>query len=200
KHFPGGGARENGTDPHYAEGRFNVYPTPGSLEKYHLPPFQAAIDAGTASVMPYYAIPSRQRSATPRGRVTEFEQRGFAFNTEILGLLRSMAHHGYINSGSGVLAQMAWGVQEASTAEGVGLAVRAGTDSFADTNDVGSVREAYLTGHVSTERLDDAARRLLVELFQLGLFDDPYVDPQEADRVVANAEAEAAAADAHRRS
>ena len=28
KHFPGGGARENGTDPHYAEGRFNIYPTP----------------------------------------------------------------------------------------------------------------------------------------------------------------------------
>ncbi|HJB11874.1 MAG TPA: glycoside hydrolase family 3 protein [Candidatus Brachybacterium merdavium] len=200
KHFPGGGARENGTDPHYAEGRFNVYPTPGSLENYHLPPFQAAIDAGTASVMPYYAVPSRQKSATPQGRVTEFEQLGFAFNTEILGLLRSMGHEGYINSDSGVLSKMAWGVEEASTAERVGLAVRAGTDIFADTNDVGSVREAYLTGHVSTERLDDAARRLLVELFQLGLFDDPYVDPQEADRVVANAEAEAAAADAHRRS
>lgn len=65
KHFPGGGARENGTDPHYAEGRFNVYPTAGSLEDYHLPPFQSAIDAGTASVMPYYAIPPRRR---PRPR------------------------------------------------------------------------------------------------------------------------------------
>jgi beta-glucosidase len=28
KHFPGGGARENGMDPHYAEGQANVYPTP----------------------------------------------------------------------------------------------------------------------------------------------------------------------------
>jgi beta-glucosidase len=68
KHFPGGGARENGFDPHYAEGRFNVYPTPGSLQKYHLPPFQAAIDAGTSSVMPYYAIPSAEKSAMPSGR------------------------------------------------------------------------------------------------------------------------------------
>lgn len=25
KHFPGGGARENGFDPHYEEGKFNVY-------------------------------------------------------------------------------------------------------------------------------------------------------------------------------
>jgi beta-glucosidase len=68
KHFPGGGARENGFDPHYAEGRFNVYPTPGSLQKYHLPPFQAAIEAGTSSVMPYYAIPSAEKSAMPSGR------------------------------------------------------------------------------------------------------------------------------------
>ena len=41
KHFPGGGARENGFDPHYSLGQWNVYPTEGSLEKYHLPPFKA---------------------------------------------------------------------------------------------------------------------------------------------------------------
>lgn len=40
KHFPGGGARENGYDPHYAAGQWNVYQTPGSLEKYHLPSFR----------------------------------------------------------------------------------------------------------------------------------------------------------------
>ena len=41
KHFPGGGARENGFDPHYVEGKLNCYPTPGSFETYHLPPFRA---------------------------------------------------------------------------------------------------------------------------------------------------------------
>lgn len=200
KHFPGGGARENGTDPHYAEGRFNVYPTPGSLEDYHLPPFQAAIDAGTSSIMPYYAIPSDQKSSTPQGRLTEFEQVGFAFNKEILDLLRTMGHTGYINSDSGVLSKMAWGVEDATTAQRVGLAVMAGTDMFADTNDVASVREAYLAGYFTTERLDQAAQRLLVELFQLGLFENPYADPDEADRAVQNPEAVAAAEDAHRRS
>jgi hypothetical protein len=58
-----------------------VYPTPGSLAKYHLPPFQAAIDAGTSSVMPYYAIPSAEKSAMPQPPLEEFEQVGFAFNT-----------------------------------------------------------------------------------------------------------------------
>ena len=200
KHFPGGGARENGTDPHYAEGRFNIYPTPGSLEDYHLPPFQAAIDAGTSSVMPYYAIPSDEKSSTPQGRVTEFEQVGFAFNREILDLLRQMGHRGYINSDSGVLSKMAWGVEELTTAERVGAAVMAGTDMFADTNDVDSVREAYVKGLFTSERLDEAARLLLEELFALGLFENPYADPEEADRVVANPEAAAAALDAHRRS
>lgn len=200
KHFPGGGARENGTDPHYAEGRFNVYPTPGSLEDYHLPPFQAAIDAGTSSIMPYYAIPSDEKSSTPQGRVTEFEQVGFAFNKEILDLLRAMGHNGYINSDSGVLSKMAWGVEDATTAQRVGLAVMAGTDMFADTNDVASVREAYLAGYFTPQRLDEAASRLLVELFELGLFENPYADPAEADRVVQNPEAVAAAKDAHRRS
>ena len=33
KHFPGGGPRENGFDPHYAAGQWNVYATPGSLQK-----------------------------------------------------------------------------------------------------------------------------------------------------------------------
>ena len=200
KHFPGGGARENGTDPHYAEGSFNIYPTPGSLEEYHLPPFQAAIDAGTSSIMPYYAIPSEEKSSTPQGRVTDFEQVGFAFNREILDLLRAMGHRGYINSDSGILSKMAWGVEELTPAERAGRTVMAGTDMFADTNDVASVREAYVTGQFTTQRLDEAAALLLEELFTLGLFENPYADPEEADRVVANAEAQAAAADAHRRS
>ena len=200
KHFPGGGARENGTDPHYAEGRFNIYPTPGSLEDYHLPPFQAAIDADTSSVMPYYAIPSDEKSSTPQGRVSEFEQVGFAFNREILDLLRQMGHRGYINSDSGVLSKMAWGVEELTTAERVGAAVMAGTDMFADTNDVDAVREAYVKGLFTSQRLDEAATLLLEELFALGLFENPYADPEEADRVVANPEATAAALEAHRRS
>lgn len=199
-HFPGGGARENGFDPHYAEGRFNVYRTPGSLETYHLPPFQAAIDAGTSSVMPYYAIPSKEKSTLPQPPLEEFEQVGFAFNREVLRVLREMGHRGYINSDSGILSKMAWGVEELSTPERAGKAVSAGTDVIADTNDVGSIREAYVRGLFSAQRLDEAAAALLTEMFALILFEDPYVDPDEADRVVANAAFQEVADEAHRRS
>ena len=173
KHFPGGGARENGFDPHYAEGKDNVYPTPGSLATYHLPPFQAAIDAGTASVMPYYAIPSAAKSAMPQEPLADFEDVGFAFNAGMLGLLRTMGHRGYVNSDSGVLSKMAWGVEELTVPERVGKAVTAGTDVFADTNDVGSIRDAFLRGYFTAERLDEAARLLTEEMFALGLFDNP---------------------------
>lgn len=200
KHFPGGGPRENGFDPHYEEGKFNVYPTPGSLQTYHLPPFQAAIDAGTSSVMPYYAIPSAGKSAMPQPPLDDFEQVGFAFNTAMLELLRSMGHRGYINSDSGILSKMAWGVEELSVPERVGRAVMAGTDIIADTNDVGSIRTAYLQGLFSSERLDEAARLLTEEMFALGLFDNPYVDPEAADQVVTNDAFVAAAENAHRRS
>lgn len=37
KNFPGGGARENGFDPHYVQGQWNVYQTEDSLRTYHLP-------------------------------------------------------------------------------------------------------------------------------------------------------------------
>jgi beta-glucosidase len=97
-----------------------------------------------------------------------------------------MGHRGYVNSDSGILSKMAWGVAELSVPERVGKAVMAGTDMIADTNDVGSIREAYLRGLFSSERLDEAARRLTEEMFALGLFDNPYVDPERADAVVAN--------------
>ena len=200
KHFPGGGARENGFDPHYEEGKFNVYRTPGSLQKYHLPPFQAAIDAGTSSVMPYYAIPSAEKSGMPQPPLSDFEPVGFAFNAEVLDLLSSMGHRGYVNSDSGILSKMAWGVADLSVPERVGRAVMAGTDMIADTNDVGSIREAYLRGLFSSERLDEAARRLTEEMFALGLFDNPYVDPEQADAVVANDRFAEAAWEAHRKS
>ena len=59
KHFPGGGARENGFDPHYAAGQWNVYATEGSLQKYHIPTFRPAVKYHAASIMPYYSKPTR---------------------------------------------------------------------------------------------------------------------------------------------
>lgn len=203
KHFPGGGARENGFDPHYEEGKYNPYPTPGSLEKYHLPPFLAAVEAGTSSIMPYYAIPSNEKSALPQAPFDgEWEQVGFCFNKPwITDLLRDqIGHKGYVNSDSGVLTGMAWGVEDLTMPERVAKAIDAGTDILADTNDVASIRAAYDQGLVTRDRLELSAKRLLAEMFALGLFENPYRDPEAAEQIVANPDHAAAAEEAHRRS
>ena len=44
--------------------------------------------------------------------------------------------------------------------------------------------EAVEEGRVSEQRIDESARRLLIVKFQLGLFDDPFVDEDEAERIV----------------
>jgi beta-glucosidase len=43
-------------------------------------------------------------------------------------------------------------------------------------------REAITEGRVGAARIDDAVRRVLRAKMELGLFEDPYVDPDEAER------------------
>lgn len=205
KHFPGGGARENGFDPHYEEGKWNLYPTPGSLEKYHLPPFQAAVEHGTSSIMPYYSMPSIEKSVVQQfeGEDIPYEEVGFTFNHYFIqNLLRDqLGFKGYINSDSGIINKMSWGVEDLSDAARFAKAVNAGTDIIADTNDIGNLKEAIEKGWISEQRIDEANIRLLTEMFALGLFDDQtYVDPAQATEVVQTKQHWDAAYEAHKKS
>ena len=225
KHFPGGGARENGFDPHYAAGQWNVYATPGSLETYHLPPFAAAVKAGTASVMPYYSKPAAAKSEPQhdlQGNVIEMEPYGFAYNRYFIDtMLRGqMGFTGYINSDTGIAHNMAWGVEMLDVPERIGFAVNhAGVDIISGLFDNDAGQQAYDRAHtdyydthaipqgftkdqlvLTDEALDRAVTRTLTELFALGMFEDPFRDPESAERVVADPADRAAAAEAHRRS
>lgn len=216
KHFPGGGARENGFDPHYALGQWNPYPTENSLETYHLSPFQAAVDKNVSSIMPYYAKPYAAKSAAQvfDGMDIDLsEEVGFAFNKAFIGdLLREkMGHAGYINSDSGIIGNMAWGMMDYDVPTRAAYAVNAGTDIISDTNDVWSIKEAYRRGveeadkyeaeHVlSIERIDEANVRLLKEMFALGLFENPYRDSENAEAVVAAAREDERVYRAHQKS
>lgn len=216
KHFPGGGARENGFDPHYSLGQWNPYPTENSLETYHLAPFQAAVDRKVSSIMPYYAKPYGAKSAPQVYQGMELdlnEAVGFAFNKAFIGdLLRDkMGHEGYINSDSGIIGNMAWGMHDYDVPVRAAYAINAGTDIISDTNDVWSIKEAYRRGveeadkyppeHVlSIERIDEANVRLLKEMFAAGLFENPYRDLENAEAVVAAARADERVYKAHQKS
>ncbi|MDR7240085.1 glycoside hydrolase family 3 protein [Neobacillus drentensis] len=205
KHFPGGGPRENGFDPHYEEGKWNLYPTPGSLEEYHLPPFRAAVEHGTSSMMPYYSIPSIRKSVEQEfeGEVIPFEEVGFTFNDYFLNtiLREKLGFKGYINSDSGVTSKMSWGVETLSEAERFAKAINAGTDLISDTNDIENLKTAIENGWISEERINEANVRLLSEMFALGLFDNrTYVSPDQAAEAVKNPANWEAAYEAHKKS
>lgn len=203
KHFPGGGPRENGFDPHYKEGKWNCYPTPGSLDRYHMPPFKAATNS--SSFMPYYSAPSIKKSVyqTVDGVDVPFEETGIAFNHYFLNdvLRGQMGFTGYVNSDSGITDNMCWGVEDLSCAERFAKAVMSGTDMIADSNNIADLKEAIVRGWISPARVDEACTRLLVEMFALGLFDDKtYVDAENAAAAVKASPGWALAAQAHRKS
>lgn len=225
KHFPGGGARENGFDPHYQMGQWNVYQTEGSLEKYHIPGFQVAVDCNASSIMPYYAKPAAAKSAPQtdkNGDPMEMQPYGFAYNKPFIdGLLRrQMGFRGYINSDTGIVHNMSWGVEMLDKPERIGFAVNnAGVDLISGLFDNPFGREAYdrasndyYENHplpegfskeelvLTDEALDRAVTRTLTEMFKLGLFENPYRDPKKAAEVIADPSDWDKAMDVHRKS
>lgn len=191
KHFPGGGVRLDGHDPHFAWGQTNEYPTENALTRYHLPPFQAAVDAGCASIMPYYARPMNNSATQLEEQLwmnptTQFEEVAFAYNRTFLqDLLRDkMGFKGYINSDSGVIDAMMWGVEDLTEPERFAAAVRAGTEIFSDMSNPARLLEAVSQGHLEDSELNGPVTRLLTEIFQLGLFENPYVSEETAEAVI----------------
>lgn len=210
KHWPGGGARENGFDPHYKEGQWNVYATENSLEKFHLPPFQDAISCNPASMMPYYAKPSKEKSAPQNdinGQPIEWQPVGFAFNDYFISkLLRDECEFkGYVNSDSGIIDNMGWGVENLDRAERIALAINNGVDIISESYGVEYAKEAvarrtngYYDEHpipegytleqitLDEKAIDRAVKRTLTEKFALGAFDNPFRDPKGAVEAITN--------------
>ncbi|MBO6053105.1 MAG: glycoside hydrolase family 3 C-terminal domain-containing protein [Clostridia bacterium] len=68
--------------------------------------------------------------------------------------------------------------------EAISLCLKAGLDVTLANLDYEDIREAWDRGLLTEEDIDRAVLRLLTLKFDLGLFDDPFVDPEAADRLV----------------
>ena len=225
KHFPGGGPRENGFDPHYAAGQWNVYATPGSLQKYHMPGFQSAVAKNTSSIMPYYSKPAAAKSSVQQdcqGNDVRFDPYGFAYNRVFIhDILRGqMGFQGYINSDTGIVHNMKWGVEMLDEPERIGFAINnAGVDVISGLYDNAFGRQAYdraTNGYYDThtlpegftpemvtlndEALDRAVSRTLTEMFRLGMFENTYRCAKKAKEIVSGSQYWADAELAHRQS
>jgi beta-glucosidase len=199
KHFPGGGPQKEGLDPHFEFQQGQIYP--GSNFDYHLIPFEAAFEARTAAIMPYYGVPVDQTD----------ENVAMSFNKAIItGLLRGKYRYdgvvctdwGLITDafiGEAVWPARAWGVEHLSEAERVFKAIEAGVDQFGGESCPGHVVALVKAGRLPEARLDQSVRRLLRLKFQLGLFDAPFVDEAVTAQVLGSPAAAAAGAASQKR-
>lgn len=205
KHFPGAGPQLDGEDAHFPYGREQVYPA-GAFDQ-HLAPFTAAVEHGTAAVMPYYGMPV--------GLVIDgepIEEVGFGYNKQILaGLLRErLGYDGVILTdwelvndnvvGEQVLPARAWGVEDLDARGRLVKILDAGADQFGGEQCTDLLLELVRAGKVTEERIDQSARRVLLVKFRLGLFDDPFVDEDAAVMVVGSAATRRAGLEAQSRS
>lgn len=190
KHFPGGGATENGQDPHFYWGKREVFP--GNMFKNNLVSFKAAIDAKVASIMPYYSIPVG----------VGYEEVAYAYNKGVLqGLLRKeLGFNGIINSDTGPIDMMPWGVEELNITQRYKKSLEAGINIYSGTADPTELLKTIRGEKKLMKYVDDSVYRLLMEFFQLGLFENPYVDVDKAVEVVGNKEFQAKADLAMRKS
>jgi beta-glucosidase len=140
------------------------------------------------------------------------EEVGFGFNKDVIaGLLREKygfdgvvcTDWGLLNDsqiGGRVMEARAWGVEHLSVAARAKKALDAGVDQFGGEACPEVIVELVRSGQIAESRIDTSVRRLLRDKFRLGLFDDPYLDPDAAERVVGSDAFRAAGAEAQRRS
>jgi beta-glucosidase len=69
------------------------------------------------------------------------------------------------------------------------LAFKAGIDiETPDPDGFKNLRKLVQSGKIAVKELDETVQRILIAKFRLGLFDDPYVDPEKAEQIVGSAQ------------
>jgi beta-glucosidase len=167
KHFPGGGPQDNGS------AQFLVYP--GNQFDYHLIPWKTGIAKGALVITGFYVG-------------TYFDTLGIGYSkyltTEVLS--GKLGFKGAISTDWGIINRgpMRPDLKDMPVKDRFEMILNAGVDQFGSETTpeviVGLVKE----GNISGERIDIAARKILKCHFLLGLFEDPYVDPEAAAQIL----------------
>lgn len=197
KHWPGGGPGEAGRDAHYGRGKFAVYPgnNIGLQKKPFIEgAFSAQENVGIASaVMPYYTVSLGQSDEAVANN----------FNADIINrqLRTDAGFKGVVCTDWGVTADEVhpgvhsgkpYGIEHLTVAQRHLKALRAGVDQFGGNNDKQPVLEAFDMmiaedgEEIAITRIRTSAVRLLINIFHTGLFENPYLIPEESAQVVGN--------------
>lgn len=138
-----------------------------SLRQVYLPPYRAAINAGSATVMsgfnPLNGVPASANPFT----LTTILRHEWKFNGLVVsdfGAIRELMNHGVASTGA-IAARKA-------LTSGVDMDME--SDLYRT-----KLHDLVTSGQLSPLVIDEAARRVLRVKFALGLFDHPYVDEKQ---------------------
>jgi beta-glucosidase len=197
KHWVGYGASVDGFDGHNHYGRFARFP--GGRFADHVTPFLGAIASGVVGVMPTYDIlDGLQIDGTP------IEAVGAGFNKQLLTeqLRGRYRFRGMVLSDWAITQDcvegcltgappqapfqiaMPWGVEALTATQRFAKGMNAGIDQFGGVDDGTPFVNAVSVKLLSESRLQEAVTRIMIVKFDLGLFENPFVDPAAAGRIV----------------
>ncbi|MCS7105081.1 MAG: beta-glucosidase BglX [Thermofilaceae archaeon] len=166
KHYVAYGGAEGGRDYN------TVDISERTLREIYMQPFKSAVAAGVATVMSAFndlcGIPASANEFTIR-KVLKGEWGFQGFVVSDWNSVGELIVHGIARDGA--------------------EAARLGVTSGVDMDMVGDVYRRYLVelvrkGVVPEKLVDDAVRRILTVKFKLGLFENPYADPEKAKKVI----------------
>lgn len=170
KHFIAYGVSEgghNGNPSHI--GRRELFET-------FLPPFEAAVKAGALSVMTAYNSIDGVPCTANRDMLTDVLRDRLGFTGFVVSDLCSV---------EGLCDTHAIVRDYTEAAE---AALAAGVDVDLSSVSFGRLAEAIRSGKVDERLVDSAVARVLRLKFEMGLFENPYVDPAKAEAIVRSAE------------
>ena len=165
KHFAGYAASEAGMDYVYTE------VSDQTLWDTYLPPFEAGIKAGAATLMSGFHNLSATPVAANRFLITEV-------------LKNRWGHDGYVVSDWGSIKQLINQGMVETEKEAAEMAFNAGNEmDMADQVYANNLKALLDEGKISMKQIDDAVSRVLRVKFRLGLFENPYVEEKpESER------------------
>ncbi|HPI69716.1 MAG TPA: glycoside hydrolase family 3 N-terminal domain-containing protein, partial [Tenuifilaceae bacterium] len=203
KHWPGGGSGEAGRDAHYGSGKFAVYPC-NNFNAHLIPFLQGAFKLKgktmmASAVMPYYTISWNQDTKN-------HENVGNSYNKYLINdLLRTKyKYDGVVCTDWGITGEhkaldqfldgRSWGVENLTEVERHYKILMAGVDQFGGNNDAKPIIAAYQKGVAEfgeakmRARMELSAVRLLKNIFRVGVFENPYLNPEETKAIVGKPE------------
>ncbi|SDN11207.1 beta-glucosidase [Halogranum gelatinilyticum] len=184
KHFPAYGEPERGEDASPVDKSLS------SLYRDFLPPFEQVLDEGVEGIMPSYNSINAEPSHGSRYWLTDVLRDELGFDGYVASDWNgvNMLHRDH-----GVAVDQQGSIERAFTA---GLDVH----SLGEIDHVDHLVDLVESGAVDEEAVDVSVRRVLQLKADLGLFEDPYVDPDESAEALDNDAHREAALDAARES